>query len=302
MVLQFCAGARYGADDTIRWSSVGVPDSWRSLGAGWTSRMACSFRQPDRERLVGSPPWPLGAPWDMRHPARIFNGMIAPLAGFAMRGVLWYQGETDVPHHADYRLLLSALIRDWRARWRQEHLHFGIVQLSDLGPVCSVPMDSDLARLREAQQLVADTVGDAGVATAVDSGEPDDVHPRDKQRPAHRLADWALAQVYRSGGRSGSPRIESCAFSGNMVRVVVIGVRASLKTRDGESPRSFAIAGADGVFRSAEATIAGRDAIELRVEGVAVPRHVRYAWSGNPRVNLVDGDGYPVLPFRTDTW
>jgi len=301
MLLQFCSGSPYGTADTMGLSATAA-EAKMPLALGWTSRLACTFPRPEPERLVGHPPWPIGAPWDMRHPARIFNGMVAPLAGFAMQGVLWYQGETNVPHHAEYRHMLMAFIQDWRRQWRQERLHVGVVQLADFGAAPTDPAESELARLREAQQQAVEATEDAGLATAVDSGEPHDIHPRDKQRPAHRLAAWALAHVYRQGGRLSSPRLASHQVTEGCIRVVFSGVVEGLHTRDGQEPTSFTIAGADAVFRRATATIVDHDAVELRAAGLSNPLHVRYAWYDNPAVNLVDGQDYPVLPFRTDRW
>lgn len=249
----------------------------------------------------------------------LYNGMIAPLIPFAFRGVIWYQGESNAYRAAQYVDLFPHLIRTWRENWDQGSFPFYFVQLANFRERADAPGESSWAELREAQRLTLD-LENTGMAVAIDVGEADDIHPRNKQAVGKRLALWALAQTYSVTESNGSaakipllgrvfrdpiphsgPLYESLTTQNNTLRVRFDHTAGGLTTTDGEAPSSFAIAEEDGPFRWAEAEIVSDDTVQLSHPEMENPRHVRYAWADNPAVNLVNGAGLPASPFRTDT-
>ena len=231
-------------------------------------------------------------------PAALNNAMIQPLVPYAMRGVLWYQGENNSERAEQYRVLLPALIRDWRLAWGQGDLHVGVVQLAGYGSRPKEPAASVWAELREAQAL-AEKGNRIGVVTAIDVGDEHDIHPRDKHSVGIRLANWARATVYTQSVAWTGPRFNKLTVVGNEAQVAF--TTAGLRTRDGKPPRGFALAGRDRKFVWAEAKLVG-STVTLRHPQVSTPVAVRYAWSDHPDVNLIDDANLPAHPFRTDDW
>ncbi len=231
-------------------------------------------------------------------PATLNNAMIQPLVPYAMRGVIWYQGENNVERAEQYRTLLSALIRDWRLAWGQGEFPFGIVQLAGFGAQPTEPGASTWAELREAQALAGE-INRVGMVTAIDVGDVHDIHPRDKHTVGTRLAAWARATVHQQAVPWTGPRFNTMTVAGNEAHLTFTA--SALRTRDGKSPRAFAIAGRDRRFVWAETKLTGTT-VTLRHPQIATPVAVRYAWADHPDVNLVDDSDLPALPFRTDDW
>jgi sialate O-acetylesterase len=236
-------------------------------------------------------------------PTALYNAMIRPIEGYGIRGVIWYQGESNAGRAEQYRTLFPAMIADWRRVWGRPELPFLFVQLSTWGLPGKEPGESDVAELREAQEFTARTVPQTGMATAVDLGQADgDIHPKNKQDVGHRLALAARAGVYgEKGVKASYPTYASMAVEGKAVRVRIANAGGGLKTVEGKGPGRFAIAGEDRKWRWAEARIDG-DAIVVSSAAVERPVAVRYGWEMNPVVNVYGGDGLPLLPFRTDDW
>ena len=241
-------------------------------------------------------------------PAALFNGMIAPLTPMTVRGVIWYQGESNVRSSStNYADLLKTLIADWRGQFSQ-NLSFGIVQLANYGDSST---DTKAALVREAQAEVAAAVPDAGLAVAIDLGEVR-IHPPDKRDVANRLALWARAKIY---GETDlvyqSPSYQSHTVEAGKIRVrfdtggspIMVGKMddfGSVKPTPNEKLRWFEIAGADGQFVPADAVIDG-DSVLVSSPEVCKPTSVRYAWSTNPQgCNLYNQAGLPACPFSTD--
>lgn len=226
-------------------------------------------------------------------PAALFHGMIAPLIPFKLAGFLFYQGENNVPDYGRYRDRLVAMIRDYRTRFGQGTLPFAFVQLAGYKADVFWPF------LREAQEAATHEPR-CYMATAIDIGEAEDIHPRNKRAIGERLAALALANAY--GDKNVvcyGPKFTSFEIEGNWVRVHFEHAEG-LKTSDGaEQVLGFAIAGRNGVFVEAEARIDGPSVVIAsgRIEG---PSAVRYAWKDYQPLNLVNGAGLPALPFRTD--
>jgi sialate O-acetylesterase len=198
----------------------------------------------------------------------------------------------------DYRILFPAMIRDWRRTFHQADLAFLFVQLANYLPAQQEPVEQgSWAELREAQSLTLREPG-TGMAMAIDIGDADDIHPRNKQDVGNRLALSALAQVYGKDIVFSGPIYRSHEIEGNSVRLH-FDHAVGLKTCDGSAPKGFAIAGSEGVFHWAEARIDG-DSVVVHSSAVSKPVAVRYGWANNPPVNLYNGAGLPASPFRTD--
>ena len=225
-------------------------------------------------------------------PATLFHGMIAPLLPYALRGAIWYQGESNAARAAHYRALQVALIRDWRTRFGQGQFPFYLVQLANFRS------SGDWPRLREAQaQALSEP--ETGMALSIDIGDPLDVHPRNKQEVARRLSLLALAHCY--GEReiaAHGPRVARVLIRGGEVRVG-FSHAGGLRTRDAGPVRGFALAGASGPYQAARAHIVGEE-LWLECAGVPEPHAVRYAWADDPEVNLENAAGLPAEPFRSD--
>lgn len=239
-------------------------------------------------------------PEDPNQPGVLANGMIAPLVPYAIRGVLWYQGEQNADRAEEYRALFPGMIDDWRRWWGRGDFPFLFVQLAGFTDPPLQPGESAWAELREAQALALARPR-TGMAVAADVGDARDIHPRNKQEVARRLALAALDVAYGRPVVSAGPRLADWRVEGGSVRLRFTGTAGGLRTPDGVAPRGFAVAGADRVFHWADARVAG-DEVTLTCAAVAAPVAVRYAWASNPACELRGGTGLPVAPFRTDRW
>jgi sialate O-acetylesterase len=227
----------------------------------------------------------------------LYNAMIAPLTPYAIRGVVWYQGESNVGRAVQYQTLFPTMIRDWRAAWGIGDFPFYFVQLANFQARKPEPSESGWAELREAQ-LMTLKIPATGMAVIIDIGEERDIHPRNKQDVGRRLALWALAKTYGRHVEFSGPLYESFSVENGKARIH-FSHGAGLKTPDGDPVVGFAVAGADGKFVWASAKIDG-DEILVWNDSVPNPKSVRYAWADNPAANLYNGAGLPASPFRTD--
>lgn len=240
-------------------------------------------------------------------PGLLFNGMVRPAVPFAVRGVIWYQGETNAPRAARYAQAFPRLIEDWRSQWREQGqqgvMPFYFVQLSSYGPRPPLPEGSAFAELRDAQRRALALPG-TGMAVSIDVGDAHDIHPRDKRTVGERLARVALAQAYGQRIPFKGPTLRaSRALPGGGFELSFADVAGGLATRGGEPLLGFAVAGQDQRFLPARAEIVGRDRVRVWSDAVAKPVALRYAWGDTPlEANLVDGAGLPASPLRTDHW
>jgi sialate O-acetylesterase len=234
-------------------------------------------------------------------PGNIFNGVIAPTIGFGIRGVIWYQGESNVGRADAYQLLMTELIQTWRAKWDQGDFPFYWVQLADYGVESAESTYSSLPKLRDAQTKTL-VIPNTGQAVIIDVGEGRDIHPRNKQVVANRLARWALARDYGYDNIAyQSPTYQSMEIQGNKILLTFDYVSdQGLYTFDVDQALGFSIAGADNKFHIATAKLVGKNQIEVTSESVPEPTKVSYGWSKNPVVNVYDRNGLPLTPFRTD--
>lgn len=231
--------------------------------------------------------------------ANLYNGMIAPLVKYAIRGAIWYQGEANAPRAYQYRKLLPLMIASWRKAWGND-FSFYIVQLANYMARKDEPSESSWAELREAQSMTA-TLPHNGQAVIIDVGEAADIHPRDKQTVGYRLSLLALAKDFGRNLEYSGPAYDHMQVEGNRVRLYFTHNTDGLLARDRKSLRGFAIAGADRKFVWASARIKGNTVV-VYSRHVKAPVAVRYAWADNPQCNLYNGAGLPASPFRTDQW
>lgn len=233
-------------------------------------------------------------------PAGLYNGMLAPLFGLELAGVIWYQGESNAGRAEQYGTLFPAMIRSWREAFPGDDLPFLFVQLANFKQRAEEPGESDWAELREAQGRALELPRTA-VAVIIDVGDANDIHPRDKLTVGERLALAARRIVYGEKDLEFSgPTYASMSVEGPAVRVRFEHA-AGLATTDERTPVGFALAGADRVFHWADAVIDGADVVLLS-EAVPEPVAVRFAWADNPDHNLVNAAGLPASPFRSDDW
>lgn len=235
-------------------------------------------------------------------PGNIYNGVLKPTIGYGIKGAIWYQGESNAGRAYQYRDLFPLMIQSWRNEWGIGNFSFYWVQLADFLPEKPEPGESAWAELREAQTMTLDRLPKTGQAVIIDIGEGKDIHPKNKQGVANRLARLALANDYGIPVPSQSPRYQSMEKSGNKIVLKFAHAGAGLQTFDVNEPRGFSIAGSDKKFVWAKARIAGNDTIEVWSDEVSEPAAVRYAWADNPVCNVYGRDGLPLTPFRTDEW
>lgn len=232
----------------------------------------------------------------------LYNGMIAPLVGYGIKGAIWYQGENNAGRARSYRELFPAMIRDWRAKWGCDFPFFW-VQLANYRPVAEQPGESEWAELREAQNMTL-ALPATGQAVITDIGEANDIHPRNKRDVGYRLSRAALNVAYgRSDVAAGGPAYRSMACDGNRI-VLTFDAAGTLRPADGNRYgylRGFTIAGADGRFVWARAYVLDSDRVAVFSDAVPEPVAVRYGWADNPQDNdLTDASGLLASPFRTD--
>jgi sialate O-acetylesterase len=230
-------------------------------------------------------------------PSVLYNGMIHPLAPYTIKGILWYQGESNSDRFMEYRRLLPALIASWRGEWGEE-LPFYFVQIA--------PQYSKVPGIREAQLFTYMKVPRTGMVVITDAGDSLNIHPTNKKIVGHRLALWALAKDYGEKGLVYSgPVYKNMSVEGGSVRLLFDfadgGLRGVVRGVAGGGLSAFTIAGADSVFVPARARIEGTTVVVFS-ERVKKPLAVRFAWKNFPRPDLYNAAGLPASPFRTDDW
>jgi sialate O-acetylesterase len=272
----------------------GLKQKYQDELAAWTQEQAAakakggSFTKPKPRA-----PWPVGS---HRLPFGHFNAMIHPTIPYALRGIIWYQGESNVGRPDLYRQRFPALIKSWRQLFGQGELPFYWVQLASFSP--DHPRIDLWAYFREVQDQTL-SVPNTGQAVAIDIGDAVDIHPKNKQEVGRRLALIALGRDYGKKVDYENPRMISVHVEGALMRVKLAHARGL--NANGKSPQSLEIAGVDRKFVPAVADIEGETLI-VSAPSVTAPVAVRYAWRSNPSANLYNAAGLPVVPFRSDTW
>jgi sialate O-acetylesterase len=236
------------------------------------------------------------------HPSLLYNGGIAPLQPFAIKGAIWYQGESNATRAEEYATLLPTMIKDWRNHWGQGDFPFLVVQLANYYPEQATPNDSEWAELRAAQ-MSALTLPNTAIVTAIDIGDGNDIHPKNKQDVGIRLGLAALNVAYRENVIASGPVFQSWKKKRNKAIVSFTDTGSGLVSKNKFGfVRGFAIAGADKKFYWATAYV-DDDKVVVFSPKVRKPVAIRYNWADNPGgCDLYNVEGLPAFPFRTDNW
>ncbi|MEA3213122.1 MAG: sialate O-acetylesterase [Chthoniobacter sp.] len=265
------------------------------------------YREKEKEAKEAGkqPPQPPHAPQGgdaTGSPSCLYNGMIAPLLPYGIRGAIWYQGESNAGQARLYRKLFPTMILSWRQQWGSE-FPFLFVQLANFNsrhvPPTGQPENSNWAELREAQAMTLE-LPRTGMAVAIDIGASEDIHPKNKQEVGRRLALVAEASVYYRDQEFSGPLYSDAQAEDGKMRLSFRHAEG-LKAKEGGKLKGFAIAGSDKKFFWADAEVQG-DHIVVSSPEVKEPAAVRYAWADDPECNLVNATGLPASPFRTDDW
>ncbi|WP_128548657.1 sialate O-acetylesterase [Larkinella soli] len=250
---------------------------------------------------VGATTGPMpGTTFFQYKPEGVFNAMVAPMVNYTIRGALWYQGEANTSRPEPYGKLLPALITDWRNHWKQGEFPFLFVQLANYRPVATDSAEGNWPRLREAQRRTL-AVPNTAMVVAIDAGEWNDIHPLDKETVGKRLALAARKLAYGEKDLVASgPLYQSMQRNGSALLLTFSNTGSGLTAKGGVPLKQFAIAGADGKFVPATATIRGNQ-VEVQSAQVPEPVAVRYAWADDPvGANLYNREGLPATPFTTE--
>ena len=248
------------------------------------------WRADTSSKKGGAPREPMG-PNNSKGPYKLYNGMIAPIVNYTLKGVIWYQGESNSDRAYQYRRLFPAMIDSWRKDWKNENLPFYFVQIS--------PHRSQSPEIRDAQLYTYRTVKHTGMVVTTDNGDSLDIHPRNKKLVGERLSRWALRNEYGKKVVVSGPLYTSSKIEGNKVRIS-FDHADGLQAKDGPL-QEFMIAGSDQQFVPAEAKIEGNTILVWK-EGLQQPAAVRFAWRNFPHPNLFNKEGLPASPFKTDNW
>jgi sialate O-acetylesterase len=238
-----------------------------------------------------APRGPIG-PTHNHSPAKLYNGMIAPVVPYTLKGAIWYQGESNAERAFQYRRLFPAMIKNWRGDFKNPKLPFYFVQIS--------PHRSQNPEIRDAQLYVYRNTPYTGIAVTTDNGDSIDIHPRNKELVGKRLSLWALRNEYgKKDIVTSGPLYKSMKMEDNKIRIS-FDFNKGLVAKDGEL-KEFTIAGEDQVFVPAQAKIEGNTVV-VWSDDIKNPKAVRFAWRNIPKPNLYNAAGLPASPFRTDNW
>jgi sialate O-acetylesterase len=235
--------------------------------------------------------------------SKLYNGMIAPLLPYAIRGVIWYQGESNAgsfERAQQYEKLFPAMIKNWRDDWKQGEIPFLFVQLAPFMKREAEPIDTPWARMREFQRLTSLKIQSTAMAVITDAGDEKDIHPKKKEPAGARLALAARGIAYGEKIEYEGPVYQSIKVEDGKAVLSFTHVGAGLEAKDGKLT-GFTVAGDDGNFVNADAVIQG-DTIVVSSPKIARPAAVRYGWANFPEGNLWNKAGLPASPFRTDNW
>jgi sialate O-acetylesterase len=261
---------------------------------------ALDLRGPWQYKLGATTPPTPGTTTFQYQPGGLYNGLVAPTLPYAIKGVLWYQGESNVGRPADYYALTSSLVKDWRTHFQRPDLPFLYVQLANINAAKKEPGESNQALVRDAQRRLL-ALPHTGMAVIHDVGEWNDIHPLDKQTVGHRLALAAEKVAYGDAKVVASgPLYQALKINGNQATLTFASVGTGLVAKGGGPLAGFTVAGADHKFVPAQARIEGNKVV-VRSDQVAALVAVRYAWADNPEgANLSNQEGLPASTFRTD--
>lgn len=289
--------------------SVRLYVNWGSAQIGSDSGESYIIRENDSVRIPLEGEWrfnseiePPVAQWQdyYNKPAVLFNARIGPLIPYAIKGVIWYQGENNAGNGYQYRTLFPLLINDWRIRWQLGNFPFLYVQLANFITGAADSGESNWAELREAQMMTLRYPA-TGMAVTIDIGDPEDIHPWNKLDVGRRLFLQARRVAYNEDIVSSGPIYRSMKVEKEGIRIRFDSEGSGLVSSDSTGLKGFIIAGPDRKFFMAEAAIDG-DEVIVSSAFVHEPVAVRYGWEDNPTCTLINREGLPASPFRTDDW
>jgi sialate O-acetylesterase len=236
------------------------------------------------------------------YPTLLYNGMINPIVPYGIRGAIWYQGESNASRAQQYKRVFPNMIKDWRTKWNQGKFPFLFVQLANYTKPVSQPAESEWAELREAQTQTLG-VENTGMATIIDVGDADNIHPTDKQTVGYRLSLAARKVAYGETLVYTGPTYKEMKIDKNKISITFDNVGKGLQANNKYGYiNGFTIAAKDGNFKWAKATIVNENTIVVTSEAIDNPAEVRYGWANNPDdLNLYNVEGLPANPFRTDS-
>ena len=285
-----------------RWEEMEGSFNFEEEVSNWERKVVEWEGVPKEERTEAKPRRPRNILTGNHRPSNIYNGVLLPTIGYGIKGVIWYQGESNAGRAYQYRDLFPLMIENWREEWKQGDFPFYYVQLADFQNESEDPGDSNWAELREAQSMTLERLKNVGEAVIIDVGEGRDIHPRNKHTVADRLARIALSRDYKKEIQYRGPTYQSMELVGNKIIIKFNNVGQGLYSFDTRAPQGFTIAGGNQKFVNAMAKIVDKSTMEIWSDDIAIPASVRYAWAQNPICNMYNRDGLPMTPFRTDDW
>ncbi len=262
------------------------------LAGKWKAQLSVDARSP-HPMPIGFENWPV-------MPSVLYRGMLEPIAPLSITGALWYQGEQNSDRGYQYRKIMPVTIEDWRKLFQQGDFPFYIVELPRFAPHSTTPTDDGWADIRESQALAAASVPKSCLAVTIDTGDAENLHPRDKEPVGDRLAFCALAKHYHKHVVYSGPTLATVKRKPGLIELHFKHTDGGLVVK-GDKLGEFSIAGDDHKWYWADARIKGNTII-VSSPSVPNPKEVRYAWQSNPSATLFNGAGLPAAPFRTDTW
>ncbi|HKO20021.1 MAG TPA: sialate O-acetylesterase [Acidobacteriaceae bacterium] len=272
---------------------LAIGDTNIPLAQDWKAKLSVDARPP-HPLPISYENWPV-------MPSVLYQGMLEPVAPLSITGAIWYQGEANTKRGFEYRKVMPAMIADWRKLFGQGNFPFYIVGLPFYGHHSATPVDGDQwAETRESQEITVATVPNTCLAVTIDTGDPDSVHPTDKEPVGNRLAYCALALNYGEKVPYQGPTFTAAEPLPAAIRLHFAHAEGGLVVK-GSRPEEFEIAGDDHIWHWAEARLSG-DTVIVSSSEVQNPKAVRYAWQSNPAATLYNKAGLPAVPFRTDTW
>ncbi|MBC7721414.1 MAG: sialate O-acetylesterase, partial [Pedobacter sp.] len=286
---------KYDADTTAKSTYKTALEKWKIDAAKAKAQGKDELRGPKNSDPIR----------DQHNPYVLWNGMVAPLVPYAIRGALWYQGESNSPTASIYRQLMETLIADWRSQWRIGNFPFIYVQLANIGKdVETAPAKGGSEAIKREAQLQNLSIENTAMVVAIDNADPNDmnnVHPKNKQEIGRRLALAAEKIAYKQKVVYSGPIYEKMEIMNNKILLCFKNTDGGLMAKDSTGLKGFAIAGEDKKFVWATAKIEGNTVIVSNIN-VVKPIAVRYGWGSNPPTSLYNKANLPASPFRTDSF
>ena len=297
-------GGIFGDIDDLKVYSKETPNEFISLAGNWKYLPIAEYLnnnfyvyEIEKNEFAQRPGFAINV--NSQSPTMLYNGMIAPIAGYNIRGAIWYQGESNVGRAEQYKKLFPAMITSWRNAWGQVDFPFYFVQIAPYN--YSDSNNSESAKLREAQ-LSALSLKNTGMVVTLDIGNPRNIHPSNKLDVGQRLALWALTKDYgKTDLVYSGPIYKSMKIINNKIEIEFDQIGSGLVLKNNKSEGQFLISGTDGNFKPANVELVDNKLV-LESESITSPTSVRYAFTNAAEAVLFNVEGLPASSFRTDNW